>query len=112
MLEDPAHDLAARDERDELALAAAVRADEDVDLEDALQELGPGGLGLGVGRAQRLFRERLGCITSGRVRLGRHDPVAPLGRGREVRRWVRGRGTSPRESRDEVSQSTSRAHSL
>jgi len=40
VLEDPAHDLAVGDESDELALAAAPGAGEDVDLEDALQELG------------------------------------------------------------------------
>jgi hypothetical protein len=43
VLEDPAHDGSVGEERDELALPAAPWTGEHVDLEDALQELGPGG---------------------------------------------------------------------
>ncbi len=52
VLEDLPDDLAVGDERDELALLTAPGAGEHVDLEDALQELSPGGPGLGMGRPQ------------------------------------------------------------
>lgn len=72
--EDLAHDRALGDECDQLALAAAVRAGERVEGEDALKEFGPRRAARGVDRRARAV---------GVVATGGHDVGTPCGRGRE-----------------------------
>ena len=73
VLEDLPDDLAVRDERDEPALLAAPGTAQYVDLEDALEELGPGGLLPGVVGPQSVGGEGPARIATGRARLRRHD---------------------------------------
>jgi hypothetical protein len=96
MREDLACSGAVGDRGDQLTRAPATGADQNVDLEDAFEQLGSGKLGPGgrsAGRVMVLFWSCRGCGRSGR-RCG-HDEVAPAGCrgedaviGDEVRAWA------------------------